>query len=139
MKAIEIGDCIEIHYTTCALEGSVIETSRGREPLKFIVGSDEVLPGLNRGIVGMRPGECKRISISAEQAFGHQHDDLVRTVPRSLLPDKVAVGDQLSVSIDGTLFDVWIQKLSQETAILDANHPLAGESLIVDIEAVPTK
>lgn len=136
MKPIEYGDCIEIHYTTNSLEGGVVESSSRRDPLRFTVGSDEVLAGLSRGVLGMRVGETKRISIPSEQAFGRRCDDLIQTVPRTLVPETVAVGDQLSVSIDGTILDVWVQKVTEQNVTLDANHPLAGESLVVDVEVL---
>ncbi len=136
MKPIENGDCIEIHYTTNSLEGGVIESSHRREPLRFTVGSDEVHAGLSRGVLGMRAGDEKRISIPSEQAFGRRCGDLIQTVPRTLVPEKTAIGDQLSFSIDGTILDVWVQKLAEESVTLDANHPLAGESLVVDVEVL---
>jgi peptidylprolyl isomerase len=84
----------------------------------------------------MRAGDEKRISIPSEQAFGRRCGDLIQPVPRTLVPEKTAIGDQLSVSIDGTILDVWVQKLAEESVTLDANHPLAGESLVVDVEVL---
>jgi peptidylprolyl isomerase len=133
---IAAGDRVTVHYTSRTLEGCVLETTRSREPVEFTVGSDDVIRGLSQGIVGLRPGEVRSLSIPPELGFGNPHPELVQHVPRALLPESVASGDQLALVIGHAEYDVWIRRLMASEAQVDANHPLAGETLLVDLEII---
>jgi len=135
-RRVQQGDTVRIHYATRSLEGSLIETSENREALEFTVGSKEVIDGLSSGIVGMRAGESKTLSIPAEHAFGRRHRDLVQSVPLDKLDLHIAAGDQLISRLghdDDVSVDLWVSRIKDGTATLDANHPLAGETLLVDV------
>jgi len=136
MAPVSTGDLVRIHYTSRSLEGSVIETSDLRNPLEFRVGAEDLIPGLSLGLIGMQLGESRTITAPPERAFGRQNPELVQSVPVSLLPEQAQAGDQLAVSLHGTTLDVWIQKRSRLEAVIDANHPLAGETLVIDVKVV---
>lgn len=136
MTIVRHGDTIQLHYTTFSADGCVIETSAQRDPLEFVVGSPDVVTGINRAVIGMRQHERRRISVSPELAFGFRDTRLQQTTPRLGLLDKVEEGDQLLVEIDGCLLDVWVRNVDDDGISLDANHPLANESLVYEIEVV---
>lgn len=132
-QPVRNGDRIQIHYTSKSLEGSIIETSVGREPFEFVVGSRDVITGLSQGVLGLRTGDSHSLAIPADQAFGKHNPDLLKTVPSGVVGHKVAVGDQLTAEVDGVQLDVWVQKVYADEILLDGNHPLAGETLLVDV------
>lgn len=136
MYVVQQGDTVQLHYTTYAADGCVIETSVHREPLEFVVGSGEVISGVNRAVIGMSPNERRRIAVSPEHAFGFRDTSLQQTAPRIGMLEKIDEGDQLVVEINGQMLDVWIRSIGEDEISLDANHPLAGESLVYEIEVV---
>lgn len=133
---IQIGDLVRIHYTTRALDGAVMETSRNREPFEFVAGEVSVIPAVSRGVVGLSTGDQARLTADPESAFGRPQADLVQAVPRSLVPSGSSPGDQLATRVGVTAMDVWVQRYTERDAIVDANHPLAGETLVIDVEVV---
>lgn len=136
MLTVGQGDQVRIHYATRSMHGNVIETSEHREPFEFTVGGSEVIEGLSQAVVGMRIGEKKRVTVSPDQAFGFRDSKLQQHVPRMGLPDRAEEGDQLTVHCAGRDLDIWIRSVLEDEAVLDANHPLAGESLILDLELI---
>ncbi len=136
MSVIAHGDLVRIHYTSRSLEGSVIETTDRRNPLEFRVGSEEFISGLSLGLIGMQLGDSRTITAPPERAFGRHSPDLIQTTPLSVIPEEAQVGEQLSASMGGVNLDVWIQKLTATEAVVDANHPLAGETLVIDVKVV---
>lgn len=133
---IKSGDHVKLHYTTYAADGCVIETSVRREPLEFVAGENEIVSGLNRAVIGMKTGERRRIAVGPEQAFGFRDSRLQQPAPRIGFLSRVDAGDQLTTTIGGCQMDVWIKSTNDDEVILDANHPLAGESLVYEIEIV---
>ncbi|MBS0202366.1 MAG: FKBP-type peptidyl-prolyl cis-trans isomerase [Planctomycetes bacterium] len=136
MTIVRNGDVVQLHYTTYAADGCVIETSGLRDPLEFQVGSPEVIAGINRAVVGMRQGERRRIAVSPEHAFGFRDPRLLQVAPRLGFLEKADDGDQLTANVRGTELDIWVRSLSGDEITLDANHPLAGESMVYEIEVV---
>lgn len=136
MNLIQIGDTIRMHYKTYADDGCMIETSEQREPLEFVVGSADVIAGINRAVIGMHEKESRRFAVSPEGAFGHREPDLQQLAPRLGLLEKCGVEDQLAVDLNGHTLDIWIRSVTEDEILLDANHPLAGESLIYEIEVI---
>lgn len=136
MTVVRHGDIVQLHYTTYAADGCVIETSGQRDPLEFPVGSPEIIAGINRAVVGMRQGERRRIAVSPEHAFGFRDPRLLQVSPRLGFLEKADDGDQLTANIQGTELDIWVRSMSAGEITLDANHPLAGESLVYEIEVV---
>lgn len=136
MNVVRHGDTVQLHYTTYAADGCVIETSGQRDPLVFTVGSPDIIVGINRAVVGMRQGERRRIAVSPEQAFGFRDARLLQVTPRLGFLEKVDEGDQLTATVGGTDLDIWVRSFTEKEITLDANHPLAGESLVYEIEVV---
>ena len=136
MLTARLGDRIRIHYETRSKQGNMIETSEHREPFEFTVGSTDVIEGLNLAVMGLKIGERKHVIISPDQAFGYRDPRLQQNAPRLAVPDRVEEGDQLAMACAGQELDVWVRTVNDDEVSLDANHPLAGESLVLDIEVV---
>ena len=133
------GDAIKIHYTGKLEDGNVFNDSREGQPLEFIVGGGEVMPGIEKGVIGMEPGDTKTIEIPPEDGFGPRRKELVIEVAKSDLPDQITptLGQRLKVQHpDGGHIELMITDVKEETITLDANHPLAGQTLIFDLELV---
>jgi peptidylprolyl isomerase len=132
-------DTVKVHYTGKLEDGSVFDSSTGREPLEFTLGTGSVIPGFDQGIVGMAIGETKTITITPDDAYGPLRKDLVIEVKKSDIPGEIdtSVGQRLQIpQPEGQPIPVVITEVTDETITLDANHPLAGKTLIFDVELV---
>ncbi|GIV96561.1 MAG: peptidyl-prolyl cis-trans isomerase [Herpetosiphonaceae bacterium] len=139
MAQAQLGDTVKVHYTGKLTDNTVFDSSKDGEPLTFTLGSGQVIPGFEKAVVGMQPGETKTTTIPMEQAYGPHRPELMLTVDRGDLPADLEpeVGQQLQVvQPDGTAFIVTITDVSDSEVTLDANHPLAGEDLIFDLKLV---
>jgi FKBP-type peptidyl-prolyl cis-trans isomerase 2 len=136
MGATKLGDRVQIHYTGRLEDGTVFDSSQGRDPLEFTAGGNEVIPGVAKAVLGMQAGESKTVEVSAEDAYGVRTPGLEQRVPRKLLPEKAQVGDRLQAKVREKVILVWVAEIEEESAVIDANHPLAGQSLVFDIELV---
>lgn len=139
MTQVKNGDKIRIHYHGKLNDGSTFDSSEGREPLEFQVGSGQVIKGFDEGVLAMSVGEKKRIVIPAKDAYGEPSMENVFEHPRSNFPADITpeVGMQLYMSDqDGNNFPVMISALTDTAVVLDANHPLAGKELTFDLELV---
>lgn len=135
MSEVTNGDVIRIHFTGRLEDGSVFDSSDGGASLEIKVGNGEFLPGLERGVIGMKPGEKKTIRMDAGDAYGPHHAERVFQWDRSRLQGmQTAVGQQLQLyRADGMPMTVTVTELTDTTVTLDCNHPLAGKNLIFDI------
>ncbi len=139
MAEVSAGDTVKVHYTGKLEDGTVFDSSREREPLEFTIGEGQIIPGFEDAVTGMEEGEEKTVDISPDQAYGPRHDDAVVEMDRSQLPEEVdpEIGMQLQLQgQDGRAFPARITEIGDEILTLDANHPLAGETLTFDIEVV---
>ena len=142
MSHAKSGDTVKIHYTGTLDDGTQFDSSQGREPLEFEVGSGQVIPGFDKAVEGMAVGDSKSVRLEADDAYGQRHEQLVQEVERSMLPDDVnpETGMALqSSSPDGRVTQFVITAVTEETITVDANHPLAGLALSFDIELVGIK
>jgi peptidylprolyl isomerase len=133
------GDVVRIHYTGRLENGEVFDSSAGREPLEFTVGSRQVIAGFDAGVRDMAVGSKKTIEIEPENAYGDRHEQLIQTVPREglNLEEEPKAGDNLVMQLpDGNQIPVTITDVDESSITLDANHPLAGQKLIFDLERV---
>jgi len=139
MQQVKNGDTVKVHYHGKLEDGTTFDSSEGREPLEFEVGSGSVIPGFDNGVTGMKIGEKKTINIPVDQAYGEKQDDLFMEFPLDRFPPdmKPEVGMALNMSNgQGQQFPVVISEVKDDAVILDANHPLAGQDLTFDIELV---
>ena len=137
MASAQAGDTVRVHYTGKLDDGTVFDSSAGSDPIEFVIGDHQVIPGFEDGVTGMSIGETKTITIPFDQAYGAYDDELVLDVPRDQFPDHITpeVGEALQLQQpDGNVITVIISEVSDESVTLDANHPLAGEDLTFDLE-----
>jgi peptidylprolyl isomerase/FKBP-type peptidyl-prolyl cis-trans isomerase SlpA len=133
------GDTVQVHYTGKLKDGTVFDTSEEREPLSFTIGEERVIPGFEKAVVGMEPGDTKTEELPPEQAYGEHREDMVMELERDQLPDNLEpkVGQQLQLRMqNGQEVPVVITELGEESVTIDANHPLAGKDLVFEIELV---
>lgn len=139
MAQAQRGDTVKVHYTGKLDDGTVFDSSVGREPLEFTIGEGGIIPGFEQAVLGMAQGESKTETIPVEDAYGPYIEEMVLTVDRQQMPAelKPEVGQQLQLQQpDGQLIPMTITDVSGSTVTLDANHPLAGENLTFDIQLV---
>ncbi|MBX2906462.1 MAG: peptidylprolyl isomerase [Taibaiella sp.] len=139
MAQVKKGDKVSVHYHGRLTDGSTFDSSEGRDPLSFTAGAGQVIKGFDDAVVDMTPGDKKTVNIPVDQAYGHRNDDMVMEFPLSDLPADVnaAVGMELQMGDNqGNVFPVLITAINGDMMTLDANHPLAGQDLIFDIELV---
>jgi peptidylprolyl isomerase len=135
MSVVQAGNVVHVHYTGKFESGDVFDTSEGGDPLEFTAGSPEVIVGVSNGVLGMAVGESKTITVTPEDGYGDYEDGLTQSVPRGVLPPEVKVGDQIVAANDpDSAF--WVRELTDEEAVIDANHRLAGETLTFELELV---
>ena len=139
MQTVKSGDTVKVHYHGRLTDGTTFDSSEGRDPLEFEVGSGMVIKGFDDGVTGMTIGEKKTINIPSDEAYGPVNDDMLVEFPRSNFPPEMIpeVGMQLNMtSGDGQVIPVVVTEVKDDMVSLDANHPLAGEALIFDLELV---
>ena len=127
------GDAVLVHYHGTLDSGEVFDSSRGREPLGFVLGSGQVIPGFDDAVRGLAPGENVTVRIPAPEAYGERRDDLVLEVPREGAPAGLGAGAQVRLG-NGAVGTV--VSIGEETVVVDANHPLAGQALTFELELV---
>ncbi|SEK54059.1 FKBP-type peptidyl-prolyl cis-trans isomerase [Pacificibacter marinus] len=139
MSDVKSGDKVRIHYKGTLDDGTVFDSSEGRDPLEFTVGAGQVIVGMDKEMIGMTVGEKKTIVAVADEAYGQRQDDAQQNVPREMIPADIPleVGMQLQMqSPEGQVIPVSVVSIEEETVTLDANHMLAGKDLTFDIELV---
>lgn len=137
MKASK-GDKVKVHYTGTLSTGEEFDSSAGREPLEFEVGAGMVIPGFDSAVLDLEPGESVKVTISADEAYGERQEDLIQTVPLEFFGEQLPQeGWMLQLqSEDGQVIPAVVVSVTEESATLDINHPLAGQDLTFDIELV---
>ncbi|MBU2961758.1 peptidylprolyl isomerase [Citreicella sp. C3M06] len=139
MTQVKTGDTVRIHYTGTLNDGTTFDSSAGRDPLEFVVGSGQIIPGLDKAIPGMTVGDKKTVEIAPEEAYGPVHAEGRQAVPRQEIPDDIPLdlGTQLQVQTpNGQTMNVTVAEVTETEVTLDANHPLAGKDLTFAIELV---
>jgi len=139
MPQVKNGDKVKVHYTGRLKNGEVFDSSREREPLEFTLGARQLIPGFERGVLGMAVGDIRTIEIAPDDAYGPRHEHLMTVVQKKHFPSNITpqIGLELQTEDDrGQTVDVRVTKIKGEDVTLDANHPLAGETLVFEIELV---
>ena len=139
MTQAKAGDTVRIHYIGTLKDGSQFDSSVGREPLEFQIGSGQIIPGLEKEIDGMELGTKQRVEIAADDAYGRHDPQKVQQVPREAIPATIELqpGLQLQAQTqNGVPLTVMVTDVKPDSVTLDGNHPLAGQDLVFDVELV---
>ncbi len=139
MSIAKTGDKVAVHYTGKHTDGSIFDSSVGRTPLEFQLGSGMVIKGFDDGVTGMSIGDKKTIVIPAAEAYGEHSPENTVTIERTQIPAhmEIEVGMSLNMHQDGgQVIEVLITDLTDTHVTLDANHPLAGRDLTFELELV---
>lgn len=139
MSKVKENDVVKVHYTGKLSDGQVFDSSLEREPLQVELGKGQLIPGFENGLMGMEVNEKKTIQIEKEEAYGEVRKELFQKVPKDALPQemKPEVGMGLvGTNPDGSEQQFRIAQIEAEEIIVDANHPLAGQDLVFDLEVV---
>lgn len=139
MSQAKAGDSVKIHYTGTLDDGSQFDSSAGRDPLAFELGSGQVIPGFDKAVDGMSVGDSKTVNIPAEDAYGPHQPAMVQDVPKSALPDDMEPAEGMGLQAqgpDGQVVNLVVTEVKEDSITVDGNHPLAGKALNFDIELV---
>jgi peptidylprolyl isomerase len=139
MPVVKSGDKVKVHYHGKLTSGETFDSSSGRDPLEFEVGSGTVIKGFDDGVTGMSVGEKKTITIPFDEAYGPRNPDMIIEIPKENFPKEMEleVGMPLMMSDqEGQQFQVTVTEIKEDSVMLDANHPLAGQDLVFDLELV---
>ena len=139
MSAVKKNDKVKVQYVGTLANGSIFDKSTENEPLEFVVGSGQLIPGFEQAVLGMTLNEEKKILIKAEDAYGQKDDRLIKAFPLSSLPQdfKPQQGMVISLSDDaGRSIPATITDITPAAVTIDLNHPLVGEDLNFQIRIV---
>ena len=139
MQQVKKGDTVSVHYHGKLNDGSTFDSSEGRAPLEFTAGSGQVIKGFDDAVLDMQPGDKKTVNIPVHEAYGERNDEMMVKVPRTDFPQDMTpeIGMELQMSDEqGHVFPVVVAEVMEDSVLLDANHPLAGQELTFEIELV---
>lgn len=142
MSKVKENDTVRVHYTGKLTSGEVFDSSREREPLEVTLGEGRLIPGFEKGLIDMEVAEKKTITIPKEEAYGEVRQELFQELGREQLPAEITpeVGMGLMArGQDGSERQLRITEVKDASIVVDANHPLAGQDLIFDLELVEIK
>jgi FKBP-type peptidyl-prolyl cis-trans isomerase 2 len=139
MQQAKSGDTVKVHYHGRLTDGSTFDSSTGRDPLEFKVGSGQVIKGFDEGVTGMAVGDKKTVQIPVDDAYGPKDESMVIEFPKENFPPEMKPEEGMQLNMtngSGQVIPVVIIEVGDETVTLDANHPLAGQDLVFDLELV---
>ena len=128
-----------MHYHGKLTSGETFDSSSGREPLEFEVGSGMVIKGFDEGVTGMAVGDKKTINIPYDEAYGARNPEMLIDMPKDRFPADMELETGMPLMMSdgqGQQFQVTVTEIKEATVMLDANHPLAGQDLVFDLELV---
>lgn len=137
--AIKNGDKIKVNYTGMFDDGNVFDSSEGKEPLEFVVGSGQLIKGFDTAVIGMEVGQEKKIKIRPVEAYGDINPELIQKIPRDKIPKEYDLNPGMVVGIgtpDGHQIPAKITEVNDQFVSIDLNHPLAGKTLNFNIKIV---
>lgn len=133
---VKEGSKVKVHYTGKLEDGKVFDTSNDKEPIEVVLGEGLLIKGFEAGLLGMKSGEKKTIEVEPKDAYGDYVEGRIQEVEKSKLPEDIKVGMVLQATSEAGSMVILIKEIKDDTAILDANHPLAGRKLIFDLDVV---
>ncbi len=138
MEKVTSNSTVSVHYTGRLEDGTIFDSSlaEGREPLTATLGQGHLISGFENGLVDMTIGEKKTIEIEPENAYGQINPQMVNEVAKTQVPEGVSVGDMLQAMSPAGPINVKVLDIKEDIVVLDANHPLAGQKLIFDLEVI---
>jgi FKBP-type peptidyl-prolyl cis-trans isomerases 2 len=139
MQQVKNGDVVKVHYTGKLTNGEQFDSSEGREPLEFTVGGGQMIKGFDDAMPGMSIGQKKTINILPGDAYGERDKDAIIEFPKANIPKEMQLEEGMQLQLrneSGQPFPVTVSQIKDDVVVLDANHALAGEELIFDIELV---
>ena len=137
-RAVENGSNVSIEYTLKDEAGQVLDTNKGKNPLTFTQGQQQIIPGLERELVGMHAGDEKKVVVKPEDGYGPVMPNAQTEVPKDAVPKEgLKVGTPLMArSGSGETRPVVVKEIKEKTVVLDLNHPLAGKTLFFDVKVL---
>jgi FKBP-type peptidyl-prolyl cis-trans isomerase SlyD len=138
VPAIEKGSTVQLEYTLKDGAGTVLDSNKGQSPLTYTQGERQIMPGLEKELVGLHAGEEKKVVLNPEEAYGPADPSAQTEVPKNLLPpEALTVGARLLArNAAGEQRPVTVKEIKEQTVILDLNHPLAGKTLVFDLKVL---
>ena len=139
MQQEKSGDKVKVHYHGRLTNGETFDSSEGRAPLEFEVGGGMVIKGFDEGVAGMQVGEKKTVNIPFDEAYGPRNPEMLVEFPRDKFPKDMELELGMPLMMNNGAdqqFQVVVTEIKEDKVILDANHPLAGQDLVFDIELV---
>lgn len=139
MQEVKSGDVVKVHYTGTLKNGEQFDSSSGREALEFTVGAGQMIRGFDDAMPGMKVGEKKKVNIDPENAYGIRSEEAIIQFPKENVPTDMKLEPGMSLNLQnqqGQPFPVIVMEVTDKFILLDANHFLAGQELIFDIELV---
>ncbi len=139
MITAQNGDIVRINYSGRLVDGTPFDSSEGRAPLEFTLGQGQVIRGLEQHVTGMQTGEKSTVTIASDDAYGPRRDEAVQQLDRSKVPSGIElnIGTQLQArTSDGAMMPIVVVALDDASVTVDANHPLAGQDLVFEVEIV---
>jgi peptidylprolyl isomerase len=139
MKQVKEGDVVKVHYTGKLTSGEQFDSSESREPLEFTVGAGQMIKGFDAALPGMAIGEKKTINIPAEDGYGERSEEAIIPFPKENVPEDLKLEPGMTLTLSnqqGQPVPVVVTEIKEDVVLLDANHFLAGQELVFDIELV---
>jgi peptidylprolyl isomerase len=139
MKQVKAGDLVKVHYTGKLINGEQFDSSAGREPLEFTVGAGQMIKGFDDAMPGMSLGEKKTINIAPEDGYGPRSEEAIIQFPKENVPADMVLEPGMPLTLsnqEGQPVPVIVVEVTEDVIILDANHFLARQELVFDIELV---
>ena len=137
-RVVKDGMLVTLDFTLKSPDGKVIETSKGKEPLKYIHGKKMMIPGLEKELTGMKVGAEKHVTVKPEDGYGKIDPKAVQEIPKEKIPpNALKVGAVLAAkSPEGMIVPMTVREIKEKTVVMDMNHPMAGKTLVFDIKVV---
>ncbi|HRP35938.1 MAG TPA: peptidylprolyl isomerase [Gammaproteobacteria bacterium] len=135
---IQDGSTVSIEYTLKLDDGSTADTNAGREPLVYVQGEQQILPALEEKLLGMKADETREVTLTPEEGYGPVHEEALQTVPLDIIPEEArTVGARLvGQGPEGQPLHAVVKEINEDSAVVDLNHPLAGQKLHFSIKVL---
>ncbi|MEO6584402.1 MAG: peptidylprolyl isomerase [Ferruginibacter sp.] len=142
MKQVQAGDVVKVHYTGKLTNGEQFDSSVGREPLEFTVGAGQMIKGFDDAMPGMKVGDKKTVTIQPVDGYGERMEEALIEFAKENIPADMQLETGMKLNLqnqEGKPVSVVVKEIKDDVVLLDANHFLAGEELVFDIELVELK